>query len=458
MDCEDCAELSDVSVACTPEEVLVEGEGDGDGSGSDETFTIPVIAGIAVAAAVLLLCLGFCAVRWKKKRDPLGNHTFADDSEHGSSLARKATPGAGVVVGGEGGSGSGGSGAGTVGTVGTAPGAADSGVSSAPFADVVVVASSPVHVLAKDPAKKMAKSFKAGHEAAAGRAVYDGLFSSQGGGSATTNSRQGSRSGSVEISERRFTSDFRKDSMAAAAAAAAAASVGSRSSLAAQQQQQQVAYPAARAPAAGGGGARGEVGGAITWSAGQVIHNRRRGNGPAALDLEDSAAGSVYSTPAPEEEEEEEEEVVEQHEYYDYDDSVAASSPGAYSLYSHYTVGGGAYPAGRQWSEAGSSDGEGEGDGRAAAGAAAAAAGRRHYYPQHSREMQIPPPSMPPSADQRQQVGGVATGGRANKKKPLSPAGMVARASLKGENVFNARNGRPGETDEGTAPASSSRR
>lgn len=380
MDCEDCSEVAPVSVVCTADVGGTDGIlGGGDGDG-DSALALPAIIGIAAGGLVLLLCLGFCFSR-HKKRAHKGSHTFADDSEH--SMAKNAAGPAGMggvaAVAGGGGVPTDSSGNGSRGPLPAYSAAVGETVES-PLGPGAVGAASGggsggLGLISKGA---NAKSFKPTQGPT--NPAYEGIFatrSSAGGGG----SSQGGHSAStmahppaVEMRSKFGSPDMgRKDSMAAAAAAAAAsASVASRSQgggsgmhdvdmnssggfanvlssgvvadgrsrgTPPQQRQRQPARGAAR-----GAGLEGDAdAGGITWSAGQNLKNHhRRGGYPASDFGGDSAAGSVYELQPPDDDEELE------HTYHDEgcDDSVAASSPGAYSMYSHYTAGGGMYGGG----------------------------------------------------------------------------------------------------------------
>lgn len=374
MDCEDCSTVADVTIICTAsvstDDVLSSGDGSGDG-----VFTLPVIIGIVAGALVFFLCLGFCFCQ-HRRRAHKGSQTF-DDSTH-SRISQK--PGGAMFGGGAAASAA-------VSSVG-GPAAANKNNNNAPPPAYITSAvgetvGSPIPLAASGAkgtsgdvgllarGRDAGGSFKPNHNLPA----FEGIFASRNGGGGGGESSQGGagpKSGgggtlahpaAVEMAKYSNPEMLRKDSMAAAAAAASAASRsqgggtgggggGSATELndgfssvlssgvveegnfsqqppppRAQQQEQEESED-------GGGGG-------ITWTAGQNLNNHRRGynDQPSESYGGDSAAGSVYDLQAPDD--------VEQHAYHQgYDDSVAASSPGAYSMYSHYTAGGGTYAGG----------------------------------------------------------------------------------------------------------------
>eukprot|EP00904_Undaria_pinnatifida_P003725 jgi/Undpi1/13353/HiC_scaffold_8.g03012.m1 len=309
------------------------------------------------------------------------------------------------------------------------------------------------------PSGANAKSFRPGHQGVESSS-YDGMFASQGsgahggsgGGSAggpRHDTRHESRAGSMDV-------DTRKDSMSVAAAAAAARAaakargedkgptppLGSVLHSGVVHEERRVEADAAigaRSGARTGPGA--DAGGGFTWSAGQDVYPRRAhggGGGHAAAAAfvagEDSAAGSVYSAAAGQEYDEDDEDYYypdeadpQQHTYNDEcGESVPASSPGAYSMYSHYTAGGGAYRAGLS-EAAWSSDGDEEDGGLGAGGPGSVGGGVGRGRQQRVRSAQpamvIPAPSVPPPAVVLEVKGGVEQ----PTAKMLSPAGHRAR-------------------------------
>eukprot|EP00752_Nemacystus_decipiens_P008972 g8010.t1 len=366
--CVDCSEVAPISVVCTADATDDSILGSGDGGGGDEALALPAIIGIAAGGLVLLLCLGFCFSR-HKKRAHKGSHTFADDSEH--SMAQQKNAAAGYAAGG---------GAAVSGGAPTDSSVNDSrGPLPAYSAAVGETVESPLGPsgggsggLGLISKGANAKSFKPTQGPT--NPAYEGIFatrSSAGGGGGSQAGHSASTMAhppAVEMRAKFGSPEMgRKDSMAAAAAAAAAsASVASRSQGGSgmhdvdmnspggfgnvlssgvvdgrsrgtppQEQPRQRQQPP--------GSGAGDTGG-ITWSAGQNLNNNRhrRGGYPASDFGGDSAAGSVYELQPPDYDEELE------HTYHDdgREDSVAASSPGAYSMYSHYTAGGGMYGAG----------------------------------------------------------------------------------------------------------------
>eukprot|EP00903_Cladosiphon_okamuranus_P010056 g9532.t1 len=382
VDCETCSEVAPISVVCTAEVGADDGAlgtGDGDGGGA---LALPAIIGIAAGGLVLLLCLGFCFSR-RKKQAHKGSHTFADDSEHGMAQQKNVSSRGAAVAGPTDYASASASANGSRGPLPAYSDAVGETVESPLGAGATAGAGSgSLGLIAKGA---NAKSFKP--NSGPNNPAFEGIFATRGsggGGGGGGNSSQGGNSAStmahppaVEMRSKFGNPEMmRKDSMAAAAAAAAAsASAASRSqggsgmhdvdmnsprgfgnvlssgvvegrSRGTPPQQQQRPPPrAARGTGLEGGG----DGGGITWSAGQNLNHHRRGGYPASDFGGDSAAGSVYELQPPDDDEDLE------HTYHDDGcvDSVAASSPGAYSMYSHYTAGGGTYGgggAGDTWS------------------------------------------------------------------------------------------------------------
>lgn len=403
VDCADCAEVATVSVSCTSTDDTTLTSGDG-GSGS---FSLAGIIGIAVGGLVVLLCLGFCFSR-HKKRGRKGSQTF-DDSEHAANQSsQKVAGGVGGAIGGGGvaimrgdsGSTSGrGSGAGGVNSKGPIPSYATAvgDTIESPLGGGGGVGRGGSAGSIDRGLIGNGKSFKQNH-AGGSTPAYEGIFASRpgsGGGSGGGGIRPApgpsmAHRPAVEMSKY---AGPRADSMAAAAVAASAtarpqgggagdtpeafAAVLSSGVVeggpGGAPQQQQAARGRATAGAAGAGG--------ITWSAGQNLGQRGGYDDEDISDYgDDSAAGSVYDLQPPTE--------ALEHRYNTCDDSVAASSPGAYSMYSHYTAGGGGVPYARggresgEWSTSTGGDSprpneDGMGAGGGGGGEGARGAGRR---------------------------------------------------------------------------------
>lgn len=414
VECVDCAEVAPITVVCTStlgsgDTTLTSSEGD------DGVLSLPAIIGIVAGGLVLLLCLGFCFCR-RKKRGRKGSHTFADDSEHtvnqnSQKVGGVGGVGIGIGVGGSdvaimrgdssgmggGASSGGGNGKGPVPSYTTAVGdtiesplgggGGGGGVGSGGS-----VGSGDRGLIGNG------KSFKHNH-AGGSTPAYDGIFSSRpvgsgGGGRGGRIAAIAQGAGTtmphrpaVEMSKY---AGPRPDSMAAAAAAVAAsapsraqgsgaggAGVGSDSPEAfASVLKSGVVEGAAGAqalPPARGGAA---AGGGIKWSAGQNLGPQ---GGYDDEDIssygDDSAAGSVYELQPTND--------TLEHRYNTCDDSVAASSPGAYSLYSHYTAGGGGVPSARggvgsgDWSSSNGDSPRPEADGVAGGAGGVGGASRR---------------------------------------------------------------------------------
>lgn len=399
MNCTDCAEVVSVSVVCTADvtNTILGNDNDGD----SKVFTIPVIIGITVGGVVLLCCLGLC-IMWTKKGPPKGKHTFADDSEHSvgpkmiglAAVNTSVTSATASAAAGNGIGDGNGSGNGT--RSGTVPSAQGEAVRS------------PLDLAGTS---KNAKSFKANHMVAEST-LYDGIFHSH---------NDNSRGGSVEMEKKGSQSETRQDSMAKAAAAAGAA----RS----RAEEAEVGLPPPpkgilqkgvvnNERAAAGGGSGG-----ITWSAGQDLDPRQQKSYDPS-DYGDSAAGSIFSGGVPDDEDLE-------HPYYgECDDSVAASSPGANSMYSHYTAGGRTYIGGQESETAWSSDDEGAGlaEGNTSAN-------RRQSHVNQREIMQaLPPTGGAPTAQRVPPVVKPKTRGPVRiQAHMLSPAGLMARVDNKRE-------------------------
>ncbi|CAM9481873.1 unnamed protein product [Scytosiphon promiscuus] len=381
VDCDECSEVAEVTVVCTAavstDDVLSSGDS-GDG-----VFTLPVIIGIVAGGLVFLLCIGFCFCQ-HRRRVHKGSQTF-DDSTHSRMSHKPGGFGANGAAVSATASSVGGGPAGsapppayitavdeTVGNpipLGAAGGGGGGGLARGKDA------SGDVGLLSRG---RDAGSFKPSHNLPA----FEGIFASRNGGDGGSPGGAGQKTAAtaahpaaVEMAKYSNPEMMRKDSMAAAAAAASAASRSQGAAGSAtvgdtdmnsrddgfssvlssgvveegdfsHQHQQQRPAPRSRQPAAGGGGGGDDAG--ITWTAGQNLNHRRGYEQASESYGGDSAAGSVYDLQAPDDEE--------QHPYQGYDDSVAASSPGAYSMYSHYTAGGGAYAGGGTGSELWSSD------------------------------------------------------------------------------------------------------
>ena len=285
---------------------------DGDGDGDDgvvDFFTLPVIIGIAAAGLVVLLCVGFFVMR-RKKKAPTGSQTFADESEHGASLKGPRVMGT------------------------SAPADASfSHVESSHEGPSVggETATSPAGLYPSAPQHQ--KNLSKGPNMA--DTSYGGIYAS--GVSGGQASRHESRSASSrQPSRAESLVDSRKDSMAEAAAAAHAARAKALGiELVHQEKQQHVGVLRTggyeRRPLGDGSG--------VKWSAGQNLEPRGVYDDGVASQFSDSAAGSVFSIHPPPDD------LLQEH-TYDCDSSVAASSPGAYSMYSHFTAGGGTYVGG----------------------------------------------------------------------------------------------------------------
>lgn len=432
-----------MSVVCSTETVGTLTESSSDGG----FFTVPVIAGIAAGGALVCLILACCA--WKCRRSPKGNNSFADDSEHSMSQKQAMADGAGAAVGP--GDGMGGMQAGSVALVGA--GAVGAGQ---PGNRGVFKGAHAAPMQARSGMTMNNLSFN-GHEGSS----YDGTFAPPAPHSASGNT--------MGI----------KDSMAAAAAAAAARSsahsnngrtASSASGGGSQTQQHQRSQPPPH-PATVGfveenssiprhSGPPGEEN--IVWSAGQnyvVDHetsgrhlassdsyHHRAGGGPRQRpdDYDDSAAGSEYSLNPNN---------VPDRAYYD-DSSVPASSPGGYSMYSHFTAGGhtifgegdnvpassryDGIPNGPSICSGDGSDvswnGEGDGTPLRASMAQPTFAGSGSHL--HAHPLQPLPTLEPVSAPdspiaqalQLQQQQQIRRGGAKEHVRMRSPAGLVARA------------------------------
>lgn len=306
--CADCAQESTVTVVCSVS--LAEDSTSGDGSDSDGgILTTPAIAGIAAGAILLCLALGCCV--WRVKKSGIGSSSFADDSDHSATLkanggadnrsAGGRTPSLGAGTSVTGGGGGGGSGASH-----TAFSATDPTV-SASRASVKGAHVAPM--AARNP-----PNFKVGHDASGS---YDGAYPSRPG---SINAAAGAGA---------------KDSMAAAAAAAAVAAANAGSAGRGGQQ-----HPAAAGFVVeqdGAGVANPVHGKNIVWSAGQDFDegdNFREGRGGGRMGDDygdDSAAASDFSLNP---------DNVPDRSYYEDAESMPASSPGGYSMYSHFTAGG----------------------------------------------------------------------------------------------------------------------
>lgn len=289
---------------CASEEDTSLGTEDGakDDGGGDSFFTLPIIVGIAVAGLVLILCIGigFLATMRRKKKPSAGSPTFADDSEHSASNKRNQVVAQSVQPPGhacfipKGGS--------------SIKGNLISGETNG---------SSTVQYTARqgehDSSIKKTQQF-------ADSSIYGAYTSGASGGypheSHSASSHQPSRAESLERSRLHP----RRDSMAEAAAAAHANLSQARRIEMEQQQQQSAGLQSVlrtgevnRQPQGGGG---------VKWSAGQNFHPR--------VEYYNNMSSNIFPPP---------DDPVQEHPY-ECDDSVAASSPDADSMYSHFTAGG----------------------------------------------------------------------------------------------------------------------
>lgn len=403
VDCNDCAVSARASVACitTTEDESVAGGGGDDDDNDDEFLSISVIAGIVVGATVFLCLVVGCCI-WRCRKNPKGNNSFADDSEH--SVRQKQVTVTGGVVGGSNMNGA---------TAGPSEGdmgawasishnrSTDSGTAGgrggAPPARTSVKGAHAAPMQLRNTSYQVAQEVH----------VYDTEYPARSGPSTHLTSSS--------------SAPLQKDSMAAAAAAAAARSTNYTGSSTSggdngpPQQGGTVGFGEDVVIPRNGTDPNREK---VVWSAGQNYvpedHNtsgRHLATGksyrkpagtaaPAPLpgNYEDSAAASVFSLNpdnAPD------------HVYYD-DASVPTSSPGGYSMYSHFTAGGHtAYSGGGNAYDQGEYSGEDNGSEDLSWD------GEGEQLPLHSAS-KTPPPYRDPSS-------GGGAGGARHSHPPLAP-------------------------------------